>query len=81
MKLIERYIFRRVLAGFLLSFIALSVMVWLATALDQFNLVTEKGQSIALFLSVTLLLLPALVVVICPDRADGRRHLRAQHAQ
>ncbi len=66
MKLIERYIFRRVLAGFLLSFIALSVMVWLATALDQFNLVTEKGQSIALFLSVTLLLLPALVVVICP---------------
>jgi lipopolysaccharide export system permease protein len=66
MKLIERYIFRRILGGFLLSLIALSLMVWLATALKQFNLVTEKGQSLTLFLSVTLLLLPALVIVICP---------------
>jgi lipopolysaccharide export system permease protein len=66
MKLIERYIFKRLVGIFLLTLLSLATMVWLALALGQFDLVTDKGQSIGVFFSVTLLLIPALVVVVCP---------------
>jgi lipopolysaccharide export system permease protein len=66
MKLIERYIFGKILRTLLLTLVALSAMIWLTVALDEFNLVTNQGQTIWIFLNVTLLLLPALVIVVCP---------------
>jgi len=66
MKLIERYVFRKVASAFLLGLIALAAMVWLTTALREFDLVTGRGQSVWTFLSVSVLLLPALVSIVCP---------------
>jgi lipopolysaccharide export system permease protein len=66
MKLIERYIFRKIVSATALTFIALGAMVWLSQALRQFDLVTANGQAISTFLTVSALLVPVLVVVVFP---------------
>jgi len=66
MFLLERYIFRRTFASFVLTLAALAATVWLGQALRQFNLVTAGGQTILTFLNLTLLLLPTLIMLIAP---------------
>lgn len=69
MKLIERYIFRRMASALALTFLALGTMVWLAQALRQFSLVTANGQSVWTFLHVSLFLVPVLVTIVLPVAA------------
>ncbi len=66
MKLIERYIFRKLVSSSLLTFIALGAMVWLSQALGQFDLVTADGQGISTFLIVSALLVPVLIAIVFP---------------
>ena len=66
MKLIERYIFRRMLLAMLLSFLALATMLWLSQALREFNLVTEQGQSLSTFLQLSGYLFPILIMIVLP---------------
>jgi lipopolysaccharide export system permease protein len=66
MKLIERYIFRRMLAAMVFSFFALAAMLWLSQALRQFNLVTDKGQALSTFLELTAYLFPILIMIVLP---------------
>jgi lipopolysaccharide export system permease protein len=66
LKIIERYIFRRMLAAMVVSFIALSAMLWLSQALRQFNLVTEQGQTLATFLALSGYLFPFLIMIVLP---------------
>lgn len=66
MKLIERYIFQKIVRAFLLSLAALTTTVWLTQALRQFDLVAAQGQSLLTFFEVTLLLLPPLATVVAP---------------
>jgi lipopolysaccharide export system permease protein len=66
MRLIERYIFRKIASSFVLIFIALGAMVWLSQALREFDLVTAQGQNVWTFLQVSALLLPVLISIICP---------------
>jgi lipopolysaccharide export system permease protein len=66
MKLIERYIFMRTVTAFLMTVTALTAIVWLTQALSDLDLVTAKGQTILIFLSMTSLVLPTLVMVIAP---------------
>jgi lipopolysaccharide export system permease protein len=66
MYLLERYVFRRVFASFIVTLAALSATVWLSQALRQFDLVTARGQTIVTFLSLTGLLIPTLVMLIAP---------------
>jgi lipopolysaccharide export system permease protein len=66
MKLIERYILRRMTTAMVLSFLALSTMLWLSQALRQFNLVTEQGQTLATFLELSAYLFPILVMIVLP---------------
>jgi lipopolysaccharide export system permease protein len=66
MYLLERYIFRRAFASFVLTLAALSATVWLSQALRQFDLVTARGQTLLTFLHLTLLLLPTLAMLIAP---------------
>ena len=80
-KLIERYIFRRMLSAMVLSFIALSAMFWLSQALRQFNLVTDQGQALSTFLQLSAYLLP----ILDHDRpalvGAGRRDVRTDQPQ
>ena len=66
MQILERYIFRTALSAFLLCLGALTAVIWLTTALRELDLVTGKGQTLFMFLYLTLLSVPALVMIIAP---------------
>ncbi|MDR3496420.1 MAG: LptF/LptG family permease [Ancalomicrobiaceae bacterium] len=66
LALIERYILGRLIATSLMALAALAGVVWVTQALRDMNLVTARGQTILVFLELTLLALPFLLVVIAP---------------
>jgi lipopolysaccharide export system permease protein len=63
---IDRYIFRTIFAGFLLILINLTLVIWITQILRQVDLITNQGQTILVFLRITGLLVPILMVVIAP---------------
>jgi lipopolysaccharide export system permease protein len=66
MHLIERYILKIAFNAFLAALVALTGVIWITQALRELDLLTSKGQTILVFLTVTGLSLPALVTVIAP---------------
>ncbi len=66
MKLLEQYIFRTAASAFLVTLVALTGVIWVTQALRELDLVTGKGQTLLIFLNVTLLSLPSLVMFIAP---------------
>jgi lipopolysaccharide export system permease protein len=67
MTLFGRYMFRQVANAFIVILLTLTIVVWLATALKELNLITSHGQGILLFLQMTLLSLPSLMALIAPN--------------
>src|SRR4029079_2530822 len=67
MTLFGRYMFRQVANAFIVILLTLTIVVWLATALKELNLITSRGQVIVLFLQMTLLSLPSLMALIAPN--------------
>lgn len=63
---IDRYIFRTIFAGFLLILINLTLVIWITQILRQVDLITNQGQTILVFLRITGLLVPILMLVIAP---------------
>ena len=63
---IERYVFRTAATAFLAGLIALTGLVWVTQALRQIDLITNKGQSLLVFLTITGLTVPSLVAIIAP---------------
>lgn len=63
---IERYVMWKGLSAFLLTTITLTVIVWMTQALREIDLVTAKGQTLQLFLVISSLAIPSLVVVLAP---------------
>ncbi len=66
MSRLERYILLNAGGAFIGILVVLTSMIWLATALRRFDLVTSQGQTFWVFLTVTGLSLPALMAVIAP---------------
>ncbi len=66
MRLIERYIFKIAFAAFVACLVALTGVIWITQALRELDLLTSKGQTFLVFLTVTGLSLPALITVISP---------------
>jgi lipopolysaccharide export system permease protein len=66
MAAIDRYIFRTIFAGFLLILINLTLVIWITQILRQVDLITNQGQTILVFLRITSLLVPILMLVIAP---------------
>ena len=66
MPVVERYIFRQSGAAFLAALLGLTGVIWVTEALRDFDLLTSKGQTILVFLSVTAMVLPSLIMVIAP---------------
>src|ERR1700722_943267 len=63
---IDKYIFRTTLASFALVLVSLTGVIWITQALRQIDLMTSQGQTIVTFLSVSSLVIPALVLIIAP---------------
>lgn len=66
MSLLTRYIFRQAFGAFLLTLATLTAVVWLTQALRQLDLLTAKGQSLGIFVLLTVLVLPMFLSVIAP---------------
>jgi lipopolysaccharide export system permease protein len=66
MTLLERYILRNAFSAFVACLIALTGVIWITQALRELDLLTGKGQTLFIFLTVTSLSLPALINVISP---------------
>ena len=66
MKLVGRYIFNTSLGAFAALLFALTSVIWITQALRQFDLLTTKGQTFWLFLTLTGLIIPSLITIIAP---------------
>ncbi|HZA92544.1 MAG TPA: LPS export ABC transporter permease LptF, partial [Gemmatimonadales bacterium] len=66
MTLLERYILKITFSAFAACLLALTGVIWITQALRELDLLTGKGQTFLIFLTVTGLSLPALISVIAP---------------
>ena len=63
---IGRYIFRTTFGAFLLVLVSLTAAIWLTQALRDVDLMTSQGQTILVFIGITSLVIPLLIMVITP---------------
>ena len=66
MDIIGRYIFRQTATALAMILITLTLIVWMTTALRELSLVTNQGQSLLVFLTITSLAMPNLIAVVAP---------------
>ena len=63
---IGRYIFRTTFGAFLVVLVSLTAVIWVTQALRDIDLMTSQGQTILVFIGITGLIVPLLVLVIAP---------------
>ncbi len=63
---INRYIFRTTLGAFLVVLVSLTAVIWVTQALRDIDLMTSQGQTILVFVGITGLIVPLLILVIAP---------------
>lgn len=66
MGAIGRYIFRTTFGAFLTITISLTGLIWMTQALRDIDLVTNQGQSLFSFVSITVMIIPLLLMFIAP---------------
>jgi lipopolysaccharide export system permease protein len=63
---IDRYIFRTSFGAFALILVSLTAIIWVTQALRDIDLITGQGQTVLVFIGLTGLFVPLLVLVIAP---------------
>ena len=63
---IDRYIFRTTFGAFLVICASVTALMWITQALRDIDLMTNQGQSIFVFIGITGLIIPLLVLIIAP---------------
>jgi lipopolysaccharide export system permease protein len=63
---IGRYILRSTLGAFLMVLVSLTSIIWVTQALREIDLMTSQGQTILVFVGITSLVIPQLVMLIAP---------------
>ncbi len=63
---ISRYIFRTTFGAFAVVLVSLTAVIWVTQALRDIDLMTNQGQTILVFVGITGLIIPLLVLVIAP---------------
>ena len=81
MSALDRYIFRTTFGAFVLVLISLTTVIWLTHALREIDLMTNQKQTVLVFLGITGLLIPMLMLVIAPIALVVCGRLHAQPAQ
>ncbi|MBT3069844.1 LPS export ABC transporter permease LptF [Rhodomicrobium sp. Az07] len=64
--LISRYIFRQTASALIMILVSLTLIVWLTSLLREIKLLTAQGQTFLLFLQITALAIPSLIVTVAP---------------
>ncbi|HZS63279.1 MAG TPA: LPS export ABC transporter permease LptF [Xanthobacteraceae bacterium] len=60
------YVFRTTLSAFLVVIVTLTALIWVTQALRDLELMTSQGQSALVFLEITALIIPNLVLLLSP---------------
>jgi len=60
------YIFRTTFGAFLVVLFSLTSVIWITQALRDIDLMTGRGQTILVFLGITGLIIPMLILIIAP---------------
>jgi lipopolysaccharide export system permease protein len=60
------YIFRTTFGAFLIILFSLTSVIWLTHALRDIDLMTNQGQTVLVFIGITGLIIPQLVLIIAP---------------
>jgi lipopolysaccharide export system permease protein len=63
---IGRYIFRTTLGAFVMVIVCLTALIWVTQALREIELMTDQGQTALVFMQITALIIPNLMVLIAP---------------
>jgi lipopolysaccharide export system permease protein len=63
---ISRYIFRTTFGAFTVVLVSLTAVIWVTQALRDIDLMTSQGQTILVFVGITGLIIPLLILVIAP---------------
>lgn len=63
---IDSYIFRQTFAAFVLVLVTLTGVIWITQALRGIDVMTNRGQTVLVFVGLTGLAVPYLVLVIAP---------------
>jgi lipopolysaccharide export system permease protein len=63
---IDRYIFRTSFGAFALILISLTAVIWVTQALRDIDLITGQGQTVLVFVGLTAMIIPLLMLVIAP---------------
>jgi lipopolysaccharide export system permease protein len=63
---IGRYIFRTTLSAFVAVAVCLTALIWVTQALREIELMTNQGQTAIVFLEITALIIPNLLVLLAP---------------
>jgi lipopolysaccharide export system permease protein len=63
---IGRYVFRTTMGAFTITLVTLTVVMWFTQAIREFDLITSQRQTLLVFVGITGLLIPLLVMMIAP---------------
>jgi lipopolysaccharide export system permease protein len=63
---IGRYVFRTTMGAFVITLVTLTVVMWFTQAIRDFDLITSQRQTLLVFVGITGLLIPLLVMLIAP---------------
>jgi lipopolysaccharide export system permease protein len=63
---IGRYMFRATLGAFVISLVSLTVVIWFTQAMRDFDLITSQRQTMLVFVGITGMIIPLLVMMIAP---------------
>jgi lipopolysaccharide export system permease protein len=65
-KSIAWYIFRTTMVAFLITLISLTVVIWFTQAMRDFDLITSERQTLLVFVGITGMIVPLLIMIIAP---------------
>jgi len=63
---IGRYIFRTTMVAFLITLVTLTAVIWFTQAMRHFDLITSERQTLFVFIGITGMIVPLLVMIIAP---------------
>lgn len=66
MTILDRYVLKQIIIGFVLVLVSMTVLVWLTQSLRMIDMIVTKGVSVGLFFKMTVLVLPNFLQVLSP---------------
>jgi lipopolysaccharide export system permease protein len=66
MKSLSWYVFRTTMVAFLITLVTLTVVIWFTQAMRDFDLITSQRQTLLVFVGITGLIVPLLIMMIAP---------------